>query len=374
MYYKEIREYILKNSRILEIVDFKGIIIFEDAGVDSIIFMLKKEQKEEYKITYISNIKIFENQLYDIDFFSNQKILEKEDLSMQFSKNEDFVNKFLEDKNILKLKEIVDFKQGIITGGNKKYLVLEKNDMCEKVLTGSDFNRYRLYNSSQYIIYDTKKLHRPRKRELFEVKEKLLLRQTGAFPICMIDNEQYFTLDTVHNGILKQENFDIKYVMLLLNSKFLKFIYENMINENGKLFAQVKIIYIDELPIKEISLEAQQPFIEKADKMLSLNKDLQEKSQKFQRLLTRKFELEKLTTKLQDWYLLKFSEFVKELKKSKIKLSLKEEIEWEEIFIEKKEEVEKVKNEIEITDKEIDRMVYELYGLNEEEIRIIEGD
>ena len=374
MYYKEIREYILKNSRILEIVDFKGIIIFEDAGVDSIIFMLKKEQKEEYKITYISNIKIFENQLYDIDFFSNQKILEKEDLSMQFSKNEDFVNKFLEDKNILKLKEIVDFKQGIITGGNKKYLVLEKNDMCEKVLTGSDFNRYRLYNSSQYIIYDTKKLHRPRKRELFEVKEKLLLRQTGAFPICMIDNEQYFTLDTVHNGILKQENFDIKYVMLLLNSKFLKFIYENMINENGKLFAQVKIIYIDELPIKEISLEAQQPFIEKADKMLSLNKDLQEKVSSFQRLLIRKFELEKLSTKLQDWYLLDFSEFTKELKKSKIKLSLKEEIEWEEIFIEKKEEVEKVKNEIEITDKEIDRMVYELYGLNEEEIRIIEGD
>ena len=374
MYYKEIREYILKNSRILEIVDFKGIIIFEDAGVDSIIFMLKKEQKEEYKITYISNIKIFENQLYDIDFFSNQKILEKEDLSMQFSKNEDFVNKFLEDKNILKLKEIVDFKQGIITGGNKKYLVLEKNDMCEKVLTGSDFNRYRLYNSSQYIIYDTKKLHRPRKRELFEVKEKLLLRQTGAFPICMIDNEQYFTLDTVHNGILKQENFDIKYVMLLLNSKFLKFIYENMINENGKLFAQVKIIYIDELPIKEISLEAQQPFIEKADKMLSLNKDLQEKVSSFQRLLIRKFELEKLSTKLQDWYLLEFSEFIKELKKLKIKLSLKEEIEWEEIFIEKKEEVEKVKNEIEITDKEIDRMVYELYGLNEEEIRIIEGD
>ena len=108
--------------------------------------------------------------------------------------------------------------------------------------------------------------------------------------------------------------------------------------------------------------------------MLSLNKDLQEKVSSFQRLLIRKFELEKLSTKLQDWYLLEFSEFIKELKKLKIKLSLKEEIEWEEIFIEKKEEVEKVKNEIEITDKEIDRMVYELYGLNEEEIRIIEGD
>ena len=36
--------------------------------------------------------------------------------------------------------------------------------------------------------------------------------------------------------------------------------------------------------------------------------------------------------------------------------------------------LKEVKNEIEMTDKEIDRMVYELYGLNEEEIRIIEGD
>lgn len=108
--------------------------------------------------------------------------------------------------------------------------------------------------------------------------------------------------------------------------------------------------------------------------MLFLNKNLQELSQKFQRLLTRKFELEKLTTKLQDWYLLEFSEFVKELKKSKIKLSLKEEMEWEEIFLEKKEEAETLNNEITKTDKEIDGMVYELYGLSEEEIKMIEEE
>jgi len=373
MYYKEIREFILKNAKILEIVDFKGITVFEDAGVDSIIFMLKKEQKEEYKITYISNIRIFENQLYDIDFFSNQKILEKEDLSMQFSKNDELISRILEDKNILKLKEIVDFKQGIITGGNKKYLVLEKKDMCEKVLTGADFNRYRLSNSNQYIIYDTKKLHRPRKRELFEIKEKLLLRQTGAFPICMIDNDQYFTLDTVHNGILKRDNFDIKYVMLLLNSKFLRFIYENMINESGKLFAQVKIIYIDELPIKEISLEAQKPFIEKADKMLFLNKNLQEISQKFQRMIMRELGLEKISTKLQNWYLLNFDEFIKELSKVKVKLSLSQKADWEDYFIAEKSKAETLNNEITKTDKEIDGMVYELYGLSEEEVKVVES-
>lgn len=374
MYYKEIREYILKNTSILEIIDFKGITVFQDAGVDSIILLLKKEKRIEYDIKYINNIKAFETQVYDINFFKSSQITEKDDLSIQFSKNEKLLNKILDYKDNLKLKEIIDFKQGIITGGNKNFLVSEKLANCEKVLTGTDFNRYKLFDSNQYIIYDIEKLHRPRKREIFESKEKILLRQTGAFPICMLDTNQYFTLDTVHNGILKQENFNIKYILSLLNSKFIKFIYENLINESGKIFAQVKIIYIDELPIKNIPLEKQQPFIEKADKMLSLNKELQDLSQKFQRMLLRKFDLEKLSTKLQEWYLLDFSDFIKELKRLKVKLSLSQESEWEEYFLEEKSKAIAVDSEIKNTDKEIDSMVYRLYDLTDEEIKIIEEE
>ena len=37
------------------------------------------------------------------------------------------------------------------------------------------------------------------------------------------------------------------------------------------------------------------------------------------------------------------------------------------------QESEMVKREIEATDKSIDRLVYELYGLTEEEIKIVEG-
>ena len=374
MYYKEIREYILKNTSILEIIDFKGITVFQDAGVDSIILLLKKEKRIEYDIKYINNIKAFETQVYDINLFKSSQITEKDDLSIQFSKNEKLLNKILGHKDTLKLKEIIDFKQGIITGGNKNFLVSEKLANCEKVLTGTDFNRYKLFDSNQYIIYDIEKLHRPRKREIFESKEKILLRQTGAFPICMLDTNQYFTLDTVHNGILKQENFNIKYILSLLNSRFIKFIYENLINESGKIFAQVKIIYIDELPIKNISLEKQQSFIEKADKMLSLNRELQDLSQKFQRMLLRKFDLEKLSTKLQEWYLLDFSDFIKELKRLKVKLSLSQESEWEEYFLEEKSKAIAIDSEIKNTDKEIDSMVYRLYDLTDEEIKIIEEE
>jgi hypothetical protein len=54
-------------------------------------------------------------------------------------------------------------------------------------------------------------------------------------------------------------------------------------------------------------------------------------------------------------------------------LSLKQQDEWEEYFTEYKTECSNFVQQIAETDKEIDRMVYELYGLTEEEIEIIEN-
>ncbi len=83
--------------------------------------------------------------------------------------------------------------------------------------------------------------------------------------------------------------------------------------------------------------------------------------------------LEKLPKKLENWYELNFAEFVKELNKKKIKLTLSEESDWEDFFLAEQQKALSVQREITITDKKIDTMVYELYGLNEEEIAVIEG-
>ena len=370
-YYKEARKYILDNSIIIELVDFKGVLVFQDAAVDSIILLLKKDVKEKYEFKQISNIKSFENQLYDIDSFKLSEIQANDDLSMLITINDKLIKRV--SKNTIQLKEIINFNQGIITGGNSKYLTSEKSEITEKVLTGSDFNRYVLQDTNQLIIYDTKELHRPRKREIFEASEKILLRQTGAYPICMIDNEQYYTLDTVHNGLLINNKYSLKFIVSILNSKLMRFLYESQINEGGKVFAQVKIIYIDPLPVKKISLLEQKPFIEKADLMLSLNKELQEQSQKFQRTIQRKFEGLEINKKLESWYELSFADFVKELGKKKIKLTLSDEAEWEDYFLQEQQKALTLKQQIETTDKEIDKMVYELYGLTDEEIEIVEN-
>ena len=93
---------------------------------------------------------------------------------------------------------------------------------------------------------------------------------------------------------------------------------------------------------------------------------------KFTRTVQRKFNLDDLSVKLQEWYLLSYPEYIKELAKKRIKLSLSDEAEWEDYFSEQKQKAQTLKAEIDKTDREIDRMVYELYGLTEEEVGIVE--
>ncbi|NRT14176.1 type I restriction-modification system DNA methylase subunit [Flavobacterium sp. 28A] len=385
-YYKEARKYIIENSKIIELIDFKGVMVFQDAAVDSIILILQNIVEENYIFKQISNIISFESFIYTEDNFSVSNIFKNEDLSMLITVNDKLIKKV--SKDTVQLSKIINFNQGIITGGNSKYLTEVPSEVTEKVLTGSDFNRYNLKPTSQLIIYDTKLLHRPRKREIYEVASKILLRQTASFPICMLDNEQYYTLDTVHNGLLLDNNYDLKYVLTLLNSKLLKFLYESSVNEGGKVFAQVKIMYVDPLPIKKVNKNEQISFITKADLILSLNEKLQDKNSKFTKYLESKFAIKKLTRKLENWYGLEFGEFVKEISKAitvinkeaiksgqpTIKeLSKLDEMDWMEVFETKKAEAQTLKKQIDATDREIDAMVYELYGLTAEEIAIVEN-
>ena len=126
--------------------------------------------------------------------------------------------------------------------------------------------------------------------------------------------------------------------------------------------------------VYNIPLEEQKPFIEKANIMLELNKELQNKIQKFKNRLSSNFDLKEFSKKMEVFYKLDFKEFLKELGKQKIKLSLLEQDEWEEYFENYKINILKIENQIEMTNKEIDTLIYNLYNLTPEEIEIIENN
>ncbi len=66
--------------------------------------------------------------------------------------------------------------------------------------------------------------------------------------------------------------------------------------------------------------------------MLNKNKELQETTQKLIRSIKREFNLEEVSTKLNTWYKLTYAEFIKELEKKKVKLTLSQKAEWEDYF------------------------------------------
>ncbi|RFC53188.1 Eco57I restriction-modification methylase domain-containing protein [Brumimicrobium aurantiacum] len=109
---------------------------------------------------------------------------------------------------------------------------------------------------------------------------------------------------------------------------------------------------------------------------------------RFLNYLQSQYSIGKFSRKLQNWNELDFSDFIKELNKAINKenrerrkneeeeipkLSKKDEFEWMELFEENKKKAVELQTQIDTTEKEIDEMVYELYGLSEEEIRIVEN-
>ena len=118
--------------------------------------------------------------------------------------------------------------------------------------------------------------------------------------------------------------------------------------------------------------------------MIQLVQDFESINSKFQRTLQREIFTPKLpealpqnnlSKKLQNWYELSFADFLKELSKSKGSrpLGLSEKAEWEDYFLQEQQKAISIKSKIEQTDAAIDQMVYELYGLTEEEIEIVEN-
>ena len=431
-------------ATIFEYIDFNNFMIFEEAQIQTMIYIMKNDNKlEKYKFKYskILNNKIAKEEImhflqklennnfeyFDVDI--NRVDYKDKLFNFNSEKNRNVLNKIKANANFyLKKEEIFsgidigqdfinaksleilgdDFKigDGIFNLSEEEYnsynFFNNEKEIIKPFYTTKEVNRYYFNEKNKYwVIYTTSKfknpqeiidypnikkhldkfskvitsdnkpygLHRARNEEIFKGEKILSIRkhERPAF--------SYVTLDTYVNrtfNIIKTDRVNLKYLLVLLNSKLTKFWLKEKGKMQGDIF-QVDITPIISIPLIIVSKD-QEAFISLSEKMLSLNRELQDLSQKFQRMLLRKFDLEKLSTKLQEWYLLDFSDFIKELKRLKVKLSLSQESEWEEYFLEEKSKAIAIDSEIKNTDKEIDSMVYRLYDLTDEEIKIIEEE
>jgi hypothetical protein len=111
-----------------------------------------------------------------------------------------------------------------------------------------------------------------------------------------------------------------------------------------------------------------------ADQMLSLHSQLQQKRQRFIHRLQENLGVQKTTATLERFDEVDFKTVLAELKKQKISLSLTQQDEWEDYFNQYKADCNALTTQIAATDKKIDQLVYDLYGLIPDEIKVVEGE
>lgn len=195
---------------------------------------------------------------------------------------------------------------------------------------------------------------------------------TSVFPFVydesrMLSNDKSFILTT------QDDSVSLLFLTALFNSSLAKlWIWWNC-PELGDNRREIRKVYFEHFPVPQANEKQTRRLSQFAKERIKLTSNLQMLTSKFTRAIQRRFNLEKMSGKLQNWYLLSYAEFIKELSKKKVKLNLSEEAEWEEYFMLEARKAQTLKAEIEKTDREIDQMVYELYGLTEEEIMIVES-
>ena len=279
----ELRSWLLNKQTILEIVSFDEF-VFENAVVDSIILTYKNTINSATTLTAknnvnLKNINTKEGINIPITYFKDSPN-NQFDLNYSLSKS-DILNQLL--KNTIKLGEISETRDGIIQSKIPDVLFLteNENEYCEKLLFGKDISKYELNFNNNWVNYQPEEMMkieiergggglRLRVREIFE-STKILTRQTADSIIATIDTNNYFYSNTIHGTIIKDDTFDIKFILAILNSNVLKYYYRQTTSEGGKVFAQVKIEILRQMPIKKTEKERQNQFIILVDYLFYLN-------------------------------------------------------------------------------------------------------
>lgn len=258
---EDVRRKLLQEFMIVEINDLNDK-VFEGAVVHAMILSFENRKGTDYIIRVNATEHLYDtpttipasyflslpNAMVSIRTFEQQALIDK-------------IN-----SNCIPLEDILDIRQAIKTGNDKQYLTCNKEaDNFKPILRGKDIHKYAKQNPYLYVNYG-KHLACPRQDWIFE-QPKILIREAGATITATYDDENFYIMSSLYNAILKNPDYNLKYILALINSKVYQFIMNKLTFEKTKgAFTKAKIYHYYKLPIKQTN---QQAFIDIVDQILS---------------------------------------------------------------------------------------------------------
>jgi type I restriction-modification system DNA methylase subunit len=315
-----LRKFILKNTIIKEILLF-NYSVFAAASVDTCISVFRKglaTKQSEVEVN-ISNVAFEVKELSNIKqsvFTTNNRT----EFNLLISGNDsEVLEKIL--KNSKPLANYCKAYFGIQTFDRKTYVSKEKKNIhFEPVIDGGNIEPFILKPSKEFVNFIPSAIKSGGSETVYR-QDRICIRQIGASPVATFVPANIFSLNTIYNVYLKEKNLaNLKFLLGIINSNSIRFFWKKSNSDEKKTFPKIKKEAILAIPI---------PTIEKDNKCLH-------------------DEITKLVNQL-----LKLNE-----EKAASKLQSK---------------VSQIESKIDYCENRINEIVYQLYDLTGEEIKIVEG-
>jgi len=315
--YEKARKLLLSKKRMLIAINL-GDGIFHSPTVPSCIFVVKNTHVSHYDFFYSDARTLFSTDKKDLNLLEKiniDDILNTPSYVFGVSNKKLEIIKKIEKQSCLIDTIALEVACGISSGGDKVFRIhknlannlnLEKN-LLKPILVGCEINKYNIENTENFVIYSDRdlnienfdnvhkylksfkpklenrsecksgilpwfSLNRHRYTKLFTDK-KIIMRQTSDSIRATYDDKSFFVLDSILVLKLKNESeFSYKFVLAILNCKLTEFIYKNLTQEEGRIFAQVKPKNVRKLYIPKLLSQEQKPFITLVNKILKAKK------------------------------------------------------------------------------------------------------
>jgi len=215
--------------------------------------------------------KSFNNRIYKtkiIDYFPNSRINLVKEIEQEFfeslsncifntvvNENEfSIINKLI--NNNEHLSTYFTIRRGMEIGKRE----IRGHQSGQKTLLGEDVTRYFIGYQNTFTPKNSEEVKRLRD---FSIKEKLLIRRVANQLICVYDNNDFFFNKNLYALVDASQDFNLKYILSLLNSKLLNFFLKKYFTtKKEELFPEIQSYQIKQIPIRKIN------FLIKSEKQL----------------------------------------------------------------------------------------------------------
>lgn len=292
-YFKAWRNFLTSKTKLLRIRDYKNLHIFIDPTVFVTVLICSKQEKQNYPYEVIidtarESVLQYDSEPIQIRFASDKKIKAENAL----------LNRLTSIRNCKLADELFYIKDvgfnywtegkgksrdGNSIGSRVFYNNKNKQDSRDiSFLKGRDIFKYKIKSPTNYLKYNYER-YLDKSKDTFRYSPdflkqtpKIIYRQTANTIIASLDLDSNYLDKTVHLIVPKDKrNLDyLKFVLGILNSKLMGYVYSYISQElEGRAFVQVKTTYVKQLPIREVPEKEQLSIIKLVDQILSITKD-----------------------------------------------------------------------------------------------------